>query len=51
MKLYDYHSGILVATFSEARNDFLNNWCEAHGFLPHHQVADGWVVINKEFPA
>lgn len=32
-------------TLAEISAKDLNKWCAAHGYLPHHKFARGWVVI------
>jgi hypothetical protein len=44
IKVYEYRTGRLLAELhSEKRMD---RWCEVKGYLPHHKVAGGWVVIK-----
>jgi hypothetical protein len=44
IKVYEYRTGKLLAELhSEKRMD---RWCEVKGYLPHHKVNGGWVVIK-----
>lgn len=42
-KLYDYRTKSLIAEINAKE---LNKWCDANGYLPHHKVSGGWVVIK-----
>jgi hypothetical protein len=42
-KLFDYRTKALIAEIPA--KDF-NKWCDANGYLPHHKVGSGWVVIK-----
>jgi hypothetical protein len=43
-KVYEYGTLRLLAELhSEER---MERWCEVKGYLPHHKVAGGWVVIK-----
>jgi hypothetical protein len=43
VNVYEHATGTKLDTIRE--KDF-GKWCETHGWLPHHKVSGGWVVIK-----
>ena len=43
--LYNARTGKHLATIADT-NKAMNQWCDANGYLPHHKVSNGWVVIK-----
>lgn len=43
IKVYEYRTGRLLAELHSEKR--LTKWCAVKGYLPHHEVKDGWVVI------
>jgi hypothetical protein len=43
-KVYEYGTLRLLAELHSEKR--MARWCEVKGYLPHHKVNGGWVVIK-----
>ena len=45
LKIYGMDRFLIASAVADR---YFNTWCKIHGYLPHHKVRGGWVVIRAD---